>query len=146
MLVKYRSAVDSFSSAATQEMRRAFRLPGLLPLFDELHERGYGQADLCLELLHTNLLPEVEALIGRPIVRGPPPITGYVPGPCEHRERGPDDRRVTHVARNPRLPTTPAFQRFREFRPGVTISSLLRRGVTRRDIREAVSNDWVAFA
>lgn len=146
MLVKYRSAVDSFSPQATEEMRGAFQLPGVLPLFDELHERGYGQADLCLELLHSSHLPEVEALIGHPIKRGPPPITGYVPGPCERREPGPDDRRVTRVARNPRLPTTPAFQRFREFRPGVTISSLLRRGVTRKDIREAVNNDWVAFA
>lgn len=62
------------------------------------------------------------------------------------RHPPPRDPVVVFVARNPRLPTTPAFQRFKEFQVGRTAEQLLRRGVTHRDIREATRAGWVRFS
>jgi hypothetical protein len=149
MLERYRAAIDTFSPGVTRAMTVRFNLQGSGDLFDELQQSGYGQADLCLELLRLNLIPEVEVLIGKPIQRVPG-FSHCVPLPVVPRVETPDDRRVVSVVRNPRLPTTPSFHRFQLFRPGVTIRSLLKRGVTRRDIREAARGDktgpWVVFA
>lgn len=144
MLSKYRPTVDAFSPGVVRALTVRLGLADDLPLYDELARARYGQADVVLELLRLDLIPEVEALIGHPITRAPysPPRE---PPPRPRPPRLADDRCVVAVARNPRLPTTPSFQRFQEFKVGVPISSLLRRGVTRRDIREATRNAWVTF-
>jgi hypothetical protein len=61
---------------------------------------------------------------------------------AEIRHAGPVGS-ITFVSKNPRLPTTGAFYRFRIFREGMTIGSFLRRGGTRRDVRQALSAGWV---
>lgn len=142
MLDKYRAVIDGFQSGVARAVTVIFDLPGRAALFDELEDAGWTQADLVVELLHLDLIPEVEALIGHPITKCPG--FKYKPLPILPRpEPGPDDRRVKTVVRNPRLPTTPAFQRFQLIRPGVTLASLLRRGLTRRDIREALREGWM---
>lgn len=144
MLPKYRPVIDGFCAGVARALTVRLGLSDNLPLYEELMLAGYGQADVVLELLRLDLLPEVEALIGHPIQRLPArPVRPYPPLP--RRAPSPDDARVLSVVRNPRLPTTPSFLRFQEFRPGVSISSLIKRGVTRKDIREARKNNWVTF-
>lgn len=125
-----------------------------------------AMVDRILILLRANYLDDVEHLIGFPISRIPP-VTApsvlsedeYAPAAVAERSdwvqqwltRHPadpssDDRRVTAVAPNPRLPTTPAFQRYRLIKVGMTIGQLIRRGVTRKDILEAVRAGWVSLA
>jgi len=52
---------------------------------------------------------------------------------------------IASVARNPRLPTTGAFQRFRVFRPGLTIAQCLARGVKKRDVRSAIKQGYITL-
>lgn len=144
MLLKYRPVVDGFCAGVVRALTIRLRLGDTLPLYDELVLARLGQADVVLELLRLDLLPEVEALIGHPIVRLPARITRPYPT-APRRPPGPDDIRVLTVARNPRLPTTPSFFRYQQFRPGVSVASLLKRGVTRKDIREARRSNWVTF-
>lgn len=150
MLERYRPAVSSFDEGVVRAITARFSLRSTLDLFDGLHVAGLSQADLCLELLRLELIPEVEVLVGRPITR----CAGFryvVPLPRRpDRPPSADDRLVRSVVRNPRLPTTPSFQRFQEFRVGVSVRSLLQRGVTRRDLREALRGDkqgpWVTLS
>lgn len=142
MLLKYRPAVDNLTPGVARALTVRFALPGSEPLYDELHAAGLGQADIVLELLRLDLIPEVESLIGKPIAHLPlRPIKPYPPLP--RRAPGPDDRRIKSVVRNPRLPTTDSFQRFKNFRPGFTLGYAVKRGTTRKDIREALKNNWI---
>lgn len=142
MLPKYRPVLDTFSSGVTRALSVRFHLNPWLPLYEALHVKGLGQADVVLELLRLSLLPEVEALIGHPIIRiAPRPPRPYPPLP--RPEPTPYDRVIHFAVPNPRLPTTDSFHRFKELRPGVTLSKALRRGVTHRDIREALNNRWI---
>lgn len=142
MLPKYRPIVDGFGPGVCRALTVRLQLGDTLPLYEELVTRGLGQADVVLELLRLSLLPEVEALIGHPIVRLPARQTRPWPE-APRRLPTPDDRRIVSVGRNPRLPTTPSFQRFKLFRPGVTLGSAVRRGATRKDIREALRSGWI---
>jgi hypothetical protein len=88
----------------------------------------------------------LSTLLGHPVTVCPPCLSRYReefhPTHPSARARHPDDRRVLHVDRNPRLPTTPAFDRFRILRPGMSLRTYLTRVGTergRRDIRA-----WVA--
>jgi hypothetical protein len=91
------------------------------------------------------MIPHAERLIGRRITRCPPclrlPAAQGVPS-----EREPDDRRMrVLVAHNPRLPTTPAWHRFRLMRDDMTVRQYLTRGGRRGDIRLAVARGWIAL-
>lgn len=112
--------------------------PGALAVFD--------QADLVLAALRCDLLVQVTRLVGRPIQVYAPTSRALLGGPRGVPvidSRGPDDRRVRECARNPRLPTTPAFHRFRLFRPGITIREFLARGGRRSDVRLALKKRWI---
>lgn len=142
MLPKYRPVVSSFSPGVTRALVVTLGLSDREPLYEALHSRGFSQADVVLVLLRLTLFPEVEALIGHPILRLP--ARPVKPWPqAVRRPPGPDDRRIISVARNPRLPTTPSFQRYKLFRPGSTLGGAVKRGVTRKDIREAIKNQWI---
>lgn len=110
-------------------------------------EKGLGQADLVLALLRgdtPSLHAAAEELVGKAIQQLPPQPSRPLPAPVAKPEEPPADRRrVTRVGPNPRLPTTPSFQRFRLIKVGLTVGQLVRRGVTRRDIREALANQWL---
>lgn len=143
MLTKYEPVIRSFGSGICRALQVQLQLDDTLPLWEGLVRRGFGQADVVLVLLHLTLIPEVEALIGHPITRFPPrPPRAYPALP--RRAYGPDDRRIVAVVRdNPRLPSTPSHERFSYFVPERSLATALKYGVTRRDIREALRNNWI---
>lgn len=149
MLEKYRSAVTNLSPAAERVLRTRHRLRHSLDLYDAAEEARLSQADLVLTLLRLGgpaALPDVERLVGKPILVLPGVHIRPLPIQPRKRATGPDEARVVRVARNPRLPTTPSFQRYQQFKPGRTIRELIARGVTRKDIRQARQAGWVEFA
>ena len=115
-----------------------------------LSHQGLGQADVVLALLRGQdplLHRAAEALVGRPIYKLPPQTVRELPKTPAPPEVPPADRRVIlEVAPNPRLPTTPAFQRYRLFRRGSTVAQVLMRGVTRKDLREATRGGWIRLS
>jgi hypothetical protein len=103
--------------------------------------------DLVLVLLRAGLVADAEVVAGCPIQYGPSPRLRPLPlAPSPPSRPDPDARRITQVVPNPRLPTTPSWGRFRCLRPGMTVAQALRRGVTRRDLREAVRRRWVELS
>lgn len=145
MLDKYRQVIDDLSWPVGVGLRSYFRLPAKGDLFQHLQEAHLTQADVVLALLkdgRPHMREAAEAIIGAPIKVGhstvPPP-----PSPVRLPPRTGDERRFTKVAANPRLPTTDSAMRYRLMRPGRTIAEFLRRGGTRRDIREALRAGWV---
>lgn len=141
MLTRYRPAIDMFSLGVARALVVRFQLSPWIPLYEALHIKGLGQADVVLELLRLTLIPEVELLLGHPITRYA--ARTVKPLPAYIQETTQWDRRIAFAAPNPRLPATEAFQRYKELRPGVTLATALKRGVTYRDIREAISNKWI---
>jgi hypothetical protein len=108
--------------------------------------RSQDQADVVLALLRADALIPAVRLVGRPITLFPP-SRKFFPKSVPHVvSRGPDDRVIRAVARNPHLPTTPAFQRYRALRPGLTLAQAMVRGVRRRDLRRAVRRGWVSVS
>jgi hypothetical protein len=102
--------------------------------------------DLVLALLRIyspEALGAAEKLAGRPITKCPPCLPPWPPAPVRPPQ---GQRTVTKVARNPCLPTTPAFQRFRLVRLGLTREQLRARGVTTRDLRLWTRAGHVEFA
>lgn len=107
----------------------------------EIHG-GLCPADLVLALLRGNRIKAAEAIAGVRVAQMPPdPRLNPRPYPRPRREE-----RVSVVRRNTRLPTTGSFYRFRLFKVGMTKKQLAARGVTSRDIREAVAIGYVEFA
>lgn len=91
------------------------------------------RVDYVLALLSINTRETIqlaEEIIGKAITRCP---TVQPPDPRKSTiaARQPV---VTMVVRNPCLPTTPAFQRFKEVKIGRTREQLISRGVTARDL------------
>lgn len=111
---------------------------------------GLCQADVVLALLRLEILNVAEEIVGRPITRCPPALLpGYrAAGPAR---RLPDERRVTEV-RKPeseergrrRLLACEMYERIGRARVGMTISALMARGVTRKDLRIAVRRGYVS--
>jgi len=144
--VKYRLAVLSMPVRAQLYLRDTFQLDRTLSLYSALRARGLSQADVVFSLLRHNApwaVKAVETLIGRPITILPPAVPPRTPKPATIPPRVGDRRIIVKVERNPRLPTTDSFQRYRELRPGRTLEQCLRRGVTRKDLREAMRSGWV---
>lgn len=147
MLEQYRTKIDGMSQGVRASLSSAFGLGagGSESLFDRLHSQKFTQADLVLKLLHLRHTKEAESIVGRPLTRCPPDPRLH-PKPLPSRLRTEDERTVVvGVAPNPRLPTTPSFQRYKAFRKGASVAQLIKRGVTRKDIREARREGWVQF-
>lgn len=145
MLEKYRKAVDSVDEITRARVCEIMGTKNKLrlPLFTLCVNRGWSQADLVLCLLRvdtTQSLAAASRLVGRPITYCPPVLVRRLP-PSALRTG--DMRRVTRVSGNPRVAKTDAHRRFAEIRPGRTIAQLISRGVTRRDIREALRRKWM---
>jgi hypothetical protein len=106
---------------------------------------GASQADVVLALLRRGeplYRQAAERLVGRPIRYCPPCLRPAAP-PVQGDDTTADARRITFVSKNPRMPTTGAFYRYKIFREGQTIGSFIRRGGTRRDVRQAIGNGWI---
>lgn len=150
MLIAQRARIASLSAASEAALRQSFSIPPSEKwLFKSLQQRHLTQADVVLVLLRSGGpagLNDAEMLIGRAIEALPARECLPLP-PLPRAEMTPDDRiMVLRVGPNPRLPTTPAFQRFKEFRPGRSVAQLLKRGVTRKDIREMTRARAVEFS
>lgn len=140
------------SKALKYLIRDYFALPTAIALMPALLAKGYGQADLVLCLLrlrdaHSALRRALEAhiaaLVGHAIVSCPSCLLAYRSGPTKV-VRSRDDRRITYVyADNPRQPGTEAHMRWCEYRVGRTLGQLYVRGVSKRDVRRAITNGWV---
>lgn len=164
MLERHREAVRALPTEARNYLITYFRMD-TLPIVDEkkpevraiyltmpmdqlLADRSLGHADVVLALLRgpRRLHREAERLVGQPIKRLPPVTMRPWPKAPPPSELSPADRRVvTRVGPNPRLPTTDSFQRYKVFRVGRTVEQLLKRGITRKDIREMERGGHVHF-
>src|SRR4051812_42883079 len=81
-----------------------------IPLRWALAARGASQADVVIALLRhgdPRFIACAEALVGRRIYRCPPCLRASAPMNISDPST-PDQRRITFVSRNPRLPTTGA--------------------------------------
>lgn len=146
MLPKYRLTIAALPYDVRAHLRSRFTLPGDASLYSGLHAAGLGQADVVMELLRLGTPAAHEGialLVGRPVTVLPPAVPPRIPLPVRPRAKEPDDRVVLSVGRNPRLPTTPSFQRYRLIQAGLSVAQLLKRGVTRRDLRELTSGGHI---
>lgn len=140
MQERHLSIVRSLPRSEKIQVRRALGLPSrgqLISLVQPMH-----QSDVVVALLRCDYLVPAVRLVGQPIKLYPPAKGLRLTAPPSIAALGPDDRRVMRAARNPRLPTTPAFQRFRLLKPGVSIREFLSRGGKRRDIRYALRHGY----
>jgi hypothetical protein len=153
MLKRYRERIDGLPASCRGVVISAL---GLVEYPEHLYEvldgAGQSQADVVLSLLREGSpvsLRAAESLMGFQIHKCPAGLRDACPerslwaqaqwalgllGP----ETGPvsDGRLVTRLTPNPRLPTTPSWQRFRLLRVGMSVGQFLVRGGTRRDVRE----------
>lgn len=132
-----------------KELRAYFDLPKRRVLVASLHEKGLGQADLVLFLLRVGTATarrHVEALVGKPILIGPPCLLIYRTNgkPTVVGSEVPDDRKILWVCpTNPRLTNTEAHLRWKIFRVGRSIAQVKARGATKRDVRRAIRKGWI---
>lgn len=133
-------------------IRDYFALPTATALMPAMLAARLGQADLVLCLLRLRdahravakpLELHIAALVGHPITSCPACLLAYRTGPTKV-VRSRDQRRILHVVSdNPRQPGTDAHLRWCEYRVGRTLGQLYVRGVSKRDVRRAIINDWI---
>lgn len=137
-----------------------------------LDAAGRGQDDLVLCLLRMDTesaLTYVERVMGKPVTRCPPQVAlCRPPPPPVARPRAGDDRRVVSLrsvnflrvmsqivrpgsralARTGKTRValdTPMYDRLGMVRVGLSVTQLLARGVTRRDLRIAERRGWLTL-
>lgn len=150
MLERYRDETNSVIGETRRAVLVYFGLQiwsrsETIEMYGIMRSRRLSQADLVLALLRVNTrdaLDCAERLVGRPILICPPALRGS-PRLRNSSEKTPDDRMVTMVRHNPCLPTTDAFQRFRQIRCGLTVRQLMTRGLSRRDLRKFTRKEWI---
>jgi hypothetical protein len=117
-----------------------------------------NQAVIVLTLLRQGATEAAEAALGKPITHCPPDASARLSDEelCARvllADHHPDDRVVTK-GRRPRFPGHAVYRgpsrqgasaRYAAIAPGKTVRQLLMRGVTRRQIREAIKNGWVSL-
>lgn len=155
MLELYRASVRKIDRRTAAKVIRQLRIrqckTGRDALFRTLNENGFDQADLVLCLLQINTtqtLRHAEILIGHRIEHCPPAFK-WKPFPVNVLDRKiVDTRYVVHVQQDPRHRSgRPSWMRkYHLFKVGLSVTQLLRRGVTTNDIRLVTKRGWVAFA
>jgi hypothetical protein len=144
VLTRYRSQINDLPASAVRTLSKHYGPP--LPrrsMYAHLADLGAMQSDIVLILLRAGHRRAAEGVAGFAITTCPPALAGRAE---KSPPADPDERLVVaSVAPNPRLPTTGAFQRYREFRVGRSVRTLLSRGVTRKDIREVQQRGLVVF-
>lgn len=150
MLERYKQPVNDVAKPVRIAVLKYFGLDFWIAsprirLWGILRNRKISQADLILALLRINTtasLRAAESIIGKPITHCPPCLVLQNPTVAQ---RGLPEARVVSVAPNPRHPKSGAYHRYENFRRGLTISQLIIRGVTKRDIRGVIRRKWVTF-
>jgi hypothetical protein len=134
----YMLATLALPGEAQHALEATFGLKHEGSLFFRLADRKIDHAKAVMALLKMEQRGAVETLIGKPIVICPPCLSRM--NERLTRKRTFDEARIiSSMVPNPRHPATDAYQRFAELRLGMTIAQALRRGVSRRDVRE-----WLA--
>lgn len=156
MLPKYAPMVHALPAPTRIQLANHLGLSPHKPVYPQLRSRGYFTADVVLTLLAIGTADAragAQAIIGKPIeVCRPGPhyreTVSVIDQIASLPETVPpaDRRKVLSVERNPRLPTTDSFQRYKHFRPGRTVAQLIGLGVTRKDLREALREGWVTLS
>lgn len=101
--------------------------------------------DIVLALLRINTpesLARASKLAGIEITKCPPAVPPWPPKPVAARAVV----KVVRVGRNPCLPTTGAFQKFRMVRVGMTREQLKKRGLDNRDIRQWTNQGHIEWS
>jgi len=152
LLEKYRFATRAIGNEIAELVKQKLRIIRWYEadedkLFYALNAHGCDQADLVLCLLRINsatALRHVETLIGKPIEYCKP-VYRWQAVPVNRAELPGDQRRVLHVVQQPKLKSGRRswLRHYHLLREGMTIEQLLRRGVTRGDIRLAIKRGWI---
>jgi hypothetical protein len=155
MLELYRVRVRKIDRGTSTKVIKQLRIErcktGKDALFRTLDENGFDQADLVLCLLELNTartLQHAETLIGHCIEHCPPAFK-WTPLPTNVLDRKEvDERRVVSVQQEPRLKSGRLgwLPRYHLFKAGLSVSQLLRRGVTPKDIRLVTKRGWVMLS
>jgi hypothetical protein len=154
MLERYRARVrkiDRWTAAKVIKQLRIMQCKtGRDALFRTLDANGFDQADLVLCLLQQNTprtLLFAELLIGH-YIKHYPPAFKWRPVPVNVLDRKiVDSRRVLRVQQEPRLRSGRLgwLPRYHLFKVGLSVTQLLRRGVTAKDLRLVAKRGWVEF-
>jgi hypothetical protein len=154
MTPEHARAVNGLSVSAVHGLLEYFGIPPTVASWpsEVLAERQLGQVDAVLALLRLGRLADAESVVGRPVTRCPPCLAAS-PQAVASRPRTGDDRLILRVSitRNTKRPGWEppggrcyAIQRrLAVFRPGMSLAQALSRGVTRRDVRRAVTRGWI---
>ena len=142
-------ALRALSETDEQRLLRYMRGRGLLlgrvsDLTESCVRARLCQADVVLALLRLELIAAVEQIMGRPITRLPPSRSGAT------TPRSAPTCRVTRV-RTPeameggrrRLLCSPMYERLARARVGMSVETLLARGITRKDLRIAIKRKYL---
>lgn len=129
-------------------VRKVLNVNSPVPINTVIKTARLSATDIILPLLRANTVASLAAseALGAPPVRR---IKAIEVKPLPSRYMGEDDRVVTWVGSNPRVGRqnadggADARERFDRIKVGMTIRSLLCRGVRRRDIREALEEGWI---
>jgi hypothetical protein len=134
----YMLATLALPEQAQHALEATFGLKREGSLFFRLADRKIDHAKAVIALLKMEQREAVETLIGKAIIICPPCLSRMNERLVKKRTFD-EARIICGLMPNPRHPATDAYQRYTELRLGMTIAQALRRGVSRRDIRE-----WVA--
>jgi hypothetical protein len=134
----YMLATLALPSKAQHALAATFGLQNKGSLFFRLSDAKIDHAKAVIALLRAEQREAVEVLLGKPIVICPPCLSRMHEKIGKKRTYD-EARIIASVKPNPRHPASDAYQRYGELKAGMTVAQALRRGVSRRDIRE-----WIA--
>ncbi len=146
MLERYKRPVNEIEGRVRDDVLRYFGLEfwvqePRIKLFGILTNRGISQADLVLALLRLNHLRDAERVVGKPIKVCPPCLR---PAPMKVQRMLREAKVVKILVDNPCIGF--ARQKFDLYRPGMSVSQLILRGLRRRDLLKAQRWHWIQFS
>lgn len=162
MLDRYKTNFENLTSEQSAHLALALSLrhpsiPSDQPItWQACENAGLDQADVIMSLSRDTSVvgvQTIEALVGRPITVAPPHMPARRPRPVASRpekprttqQRGTLDlaRRIAYVAPNPKKPRTASYDRFSQYREGMTLAEALSAGLTRADLSWDVERGFI---
>jgi hypothetical protein len=138
----YMLATLALPEQAKYALEATFGLQRKGDLFFRLADAKVDQAKAVMALLRAEQRGAVETLVGKPILVCPPCLSRRFEVLTKRRTFD-EARIVVGLAPNTRHPAMEAYGRYAKLRLGMTVAQALRRGVSRRDIREWVKEGSV---
>lgn len=111
---------------------------------------GYDQADVVMSLASDpspQAVTIIERLVGQPITRPDPsrPRPAAKPRAPRAKRTVIDNRVIATVAPNPKRPGSASHARYELYRTGVTVTELLKSGLTTGDITHDTRKGFITF-